>query len=68
MSFRTHKKPILLHRGRKRKRRQRTFDSEEKARNYAELHKISDYTLVNLKNTESKSSKIRIVVNQTEKQ
>jgi len=41
--------------------RPKTFKSEEAAKKYAEKHKIKDYRLVNLKSSEAKEKKIKIV-------
>jgi len=45
-----------------RKKRPKTFKTEESAKAYAEKHKIKDYKLVNLKSSESKDKKLKIVV------
>jgi len=45
----------------KRKKRLKTFKSEELAKKWAEANKIKDYELVNLKNLESKTKKIRVI-------
>jgi ribonuclease E len=47
--------------GRRRKKRPKTFKSEESAKKWAEENKISKYELVNLKPEGSKSVKIKVV-------
>ena len=42
--------------------RPKTFKTEESAKKWAELNKITKYKLENLRNSESKSSKLRIVL------
>ena len=49
-------------RDRCRSKRPKTFKTEEAAKKYAETNKIENYTLVNLKSTDSKQKKIRIEV------
>ena len=44
-----------------RKKRQKTFKTEETAKAYAEKHKIRDYKLVNLRSPEAKAKKLRII-------
>ena len=61
MSFKTAKKPILLHRGRNRTSRPKTFSSEEAAKAYATTHKIAKYTLHDL-SPFSKERKIKIMI------
>ena len=61
MSFHTLHKPILLHRGRGRKRRPKTFNTEEGARKWAEENKIKNYEIVNMNYTGSKSNKFKVV-------
>ncbi len=61
MSYRRDNKPVLLHRGRNRKRRPKTFKTEEAARKWAEEKGLKDYKIVNMKNSGSKKSKFRIV-------
>ena len=48
------------HRGTNRAVRPRTFDSEEKAKAWAEAQGIKKYEFVNIKSAESKRKKIRI--------
>ncbi len=43
-------------------KRLKTFKTEESAKKYAEKHKILDYKLVNLKNTQSKEKKLKMIV------
>ena len=45
----------------KRKKRPKTFKSEESAKKWAENNKIKDYELINLKSSESKTKKIRVI-------
>jgi len=47
--------------GRHRSARPKTFTSEESAKKFAELNKISSYELVNLKSEASLTKKFRIV-------
>ena len=49
-------------RGSNRKKRPKTFKSEEKARKYAELKGIKNYKLINLQPFNPKKTKIKIVV------
>ena len=56
-----HNKDRILHRGRERKPRPKTFASEESARRWAEAQGITGYSLVNLKSEANSSKKIRIV-------
>ncbi len=58
--FKTKRKPKY---GRDRKKRPRTFKSEESAKKWAEANKIKDYKLVDLKEGK-KEKKIRVVVKQ----
>jgi hypothetical protein len=44
-----------------RKKRSKTFSSEDKAKAYAEKNGIKEYELENLKSPESQTKKIRIV-------
>lgn len=46
---------------REKKKRPKTFKTEAAAKAYAEKHKIKDYKLVNLKSSEAKQKKIKIV-------
>lgn len=46
----------------KKRKRPKTFKTEESAGAWAEKHGIKQYKLVNLKSPESRSKKIRIVV------
>lgn len=57
-----HKRAILLRRGRNRKKRSKTFKTEEAAKKFAQDNKISKFSLVNIKSDESKTKKIKIVV------
>lgn len=43
--------------------RPKTFDSEEKAKKWAELKGIKEYSLVNLKNEVSSRKKIKVIRN-----
>ncbi|MFC1754012.1 hypothetical protein ACFL96_11590 [Thermoproteota archaeon] len=61
MSYHTKKKPILLKRGRNRKRRPKTFKTSEAAKKWAEENKIKSYVIVNTKSTDSKMSKFKVV-------
>jgi hypothetical protein len=57
----THRrKPVSF--SRKRKKRPKTFSSEELARVWAEKNKIKNYELVDLRGGGSKKKKIKIVV------
>lgn len=47
----------------KKKKGAKTFKSEELAKKYAETNKILKYTLVNMKSSESKTKKVKIVLN-----
>ena len=60
MSYKTAKKPILIHRGRNRKSRAKTFRSEEAAKKYAEANHIKKYVLRDL-SPYGKERKIRVV-------
>lgn len=51
----------LRHRVRVKKKRARTFKTEAAAIKYAETKGIKSYELVNLKNTEAKEKKIKII-------
>ena len=62
MSYRTASKKILRVRGRNRSRRPKTFKTEEAAKFFAEKQKFKKYQLINLRNPESATKKIRIVV------
>jgi hypothetical protein len=46
----------------KRIHRPKTFKTEEAAKAYALKNKIKEYTLVNLKSSEAKTKKLRIMV------
>lgn len=59
MSYKTAKKPILLHRGRNRKKRPKTFSSATVAAKYAEDHHLKKYVLKDLTPFREKK-KIRI--------
>lgn len=48
--------------GRERKKRQKTFKSEEAAAEYTKKRGIKSYVLENLKSQESKTKKIRVAV------
>ncbi len=48
MSYK-HDKPLLKHRGRHRKRRPKTFSSEDAANTWAAGKKIKEFDLVNLR-------------------
>ncbi len=48
--------------GRDRKKRPKTFKSEQAANEYAKKHDIKSYILENLKSPESRRKKIRIVM------
>ena len=61
MSYKTYKKDILLHRGRNRKARPKTFSTEDAAHAYAKEQGIATYELKNL-NFAKKENKIKIVV------
>jgi hypothetical protein len=61
MSYHTHQKPILLHRGRNRKKRPKTFRTEEGAKKWAEEKKMKDYKIINLRNPGSKKNKFKVV-------
>ena len=61
MSYHTAQKPILLKRGRKRKKRPKTFKTEASAKAWAEANKIKNYEIEDLK-ASSKVKKLRIVV------
>lgn len=61
MSFHTKKKDVLLHRGRSRKRRPKTFRTEEAAKKWAKEKGLKDYELVDMKNPGSKKKKIKVV-------
>ncbi len=41
----------------------KTFKTEEAAKKYAETKKIQNYSLINLKSSESKTKKVKIVIN-----
>lgn len=43
-------------------KRPKTFKSEESAKAYAEKNKIKDYKLINLRSSDSKDKKLKIVV------
>ncbi|RLE48156.1 hypothetical protein DRJ25_00550 [Candidatus Woesearchaeota archaeon] len=45
-----------------RKKRPKTFKTEEAAKAYAEKHNIKDYKLVNIRKPGSSDKKIRIVI------
>jgi hypothetical protein len=60
MSFRKGK-PILLHRGRNRKRRPKTFSSEQAAKVWADEQGIKKYVIENVKGPFSKENKLRVV-------
>ena len=60
MSFH-HYKPILLCRGRHRKRRPKTFTSEEAAKKWADEKGIKKYVIENMKGPFSKEKKLRVV-------
>ena len=46
---------------REKKKRPKTFKTEQAAKAYAEKHKIKDYKLINLKSEEAKVKKLKIV-------
>lgn len=48
--------------GRNRTKRQKTFKTEAAAKRWAEKNKLESYKLVNLKSSDSKSKKFRVVV------
>jgi hypothetical protein len=52
------------HTPRNRKKRPKTFGSEDAAKLWAERHGIKNYQLVNLRNEESKQKKLQIVVSE----
>ena len=54
-------RPILLHRGRDRKVRPKTFSSEDAANAWAKANKIEKFELQNLKNDSAKVKKFRVV-------
>jgi len=56
-----HNKDRILHRGRERKPRPKTFASEDSARKWAAAQGIKEYSLFNLRNEASSTKKIRIV-------
>lgn len=60
MSFRCDK-PILLHRGRHRKRRPKTFSTEESAKKWADENGVKDFKIENVKGPFSKKKKLRVV-------
>ena len=62
MSYRRDKKPVLLNRGRNRKKRPKTFRSSEAAKKWADEKGLKKYELVEMKNPGSKKSKIKVVV------
>lgn len=53
---------MKVNKERNRKKRAKTFKTEEAAKKYAEAKGIKNYQLVNLKSTASKQKKIRIDV------
>jgi hypothetical protein len=55
-----HAKDKLLHRGRNRKKRPKTFNTEEAAKKYAEEQGLKEYKLHNLKSANSTEKKFRI--------
>lgn len=60
MSY-SHKKPILLHRGRCRKRRPKTFKTAEAAKKRAELNGVKSYDIVAIGNPGAKNRKLMVV-------
>lgn len=50
----SHKKSELMHRGRHRAKRARTFDTEAKAKTYAAKHNIKEFKIVRLNSGISK--------------
>ncbi|MBU0535773.1 MAG: hypothetical protein KKE20_02325 [Nanoarchaeota archaeon] len=60
MSYHTNQKPILLHRGRNRKKRVKTFKTEEGAKKWAQENKLKEFKIMNLRNADSKKNKFRI--------
>ena len=54
-------RPILLHRGRDRAKRPKTFSTEEAAKAWASANKIEKFDLENLKNDSAKVKKFRVV-------
>jgi len=57
-----HKRKIVVRGGRNRQKRVKTFATEEAANKFAKSEGLEKYKLVNLKSGDSKSKKIRIVV------
>tara|TARA_Y100000310_G_C20698749_1_gene827734 strand:- start:1013 stop:1216 length:204 start_codon:yes stop_codon:yes gene_type:complete len=51
----------LINKRSPRKKRVKTFKSEESAKAYAEKNKIDNYKLVNLKSPDNKNKKLRLV-------
>lgn len=64
MSFRTAKKPILLSRGRNRKKRPKTFKSLEAANAFAEENKIKKYLLKDLTPYRKDNKKVQLILGQ----
>lgn len=60
MGLRLLKRRTLI-RGRNRKRRPKTFSSEEAAKKWAEQHGVKNYSLMNLRGPFSMEKKIKIV-------
>ena len=57
-----YKKRYVPPTGRNRPVRPKTFTSEEAAKKWAEAQKLKNYSLVNLRSTESTRKKIKVVV------
>jgi hypothetical protein len=61
MAIRYNNVKILLHRGRNRKPRPKTFTTEDAAHAWAKASGLKEYKLFNLRTAAAKSKKIRVV-------